>query len=239
MGRNAKPPAATVGSAGPVDNVGARAVNAAVKLVVFGAAGGTGQQLVAQAVASGHSVRAFTRRPDAIGPRAGLTVLAGSTRDPRAIEHALAGCDAVLCALGGHPLRRRQRVCATAMAHIVPAMPRHGVRRVLAISTFGAGDSRRHVGWLARHVLFGLVLRSEVADKEAMEALLRASALDWTVVRVGLLSDAPPRGVWRAADDGSIRGMGKIARADVAAFMLAQLASAVWLRRAPVIVGSD
>ena len=108
--------------------------------------------------------------------------------------------------------------------------------RVLAISTFGAGDSRPQVGWFERRLLFGFVLRSEVADKEAMEAQLFASDLEWTVVRVGLLTDEPPRGHWRTADDGSIRGMGKIARADVAAFMLAQIRSAAWLRRRPVIV---
>lgn len=214
-------------------------MNAAVKIVVFGAAGGTGQQLVAQGLAAGHRVTAFTRRPDAVAMRQGLTVAVGSTRDANAVERALEGCDAVLSALGGHPLRRREQVCASAMSRIVPAMTRVGIRRVLVLSTFGAGDSRAQVGWLVRHLLFGLVLRSEVADKEAMEAQLRASALDWTIVRVGLLSDAPPRGGWRAADDGSIRGMGKIARADVAAFMLAQIGSPTWLRRAPVVVGLD
>jgi uncharacterized protein YbjT (DUF2867 family) len=111
-----------------------------------------------------------------------------------------------------------------------------GIRRVVAISTFGAGDTRRHVGWLARTILFGLVLRSEVADKEAMEAQLTASALDWTVVRIGVLADGDGRGTWRAADDGSIRGMGKVARADVAAFMLGQLASDAWLCRRPVLM---
>jgi uncharacterized protein YbjT (DUF2867 family) len=81
------------------------------------------------------------------------------------------------------------------------------------------------------------VLRSEVADKEAMERQLAASGLDWTVVRVGPLRDDPGRGAWLAADDGSIVGMRSIARADVAAFMLAQLASEEWLRRRPVLVG--
>jgi uncharacterized protein YbjT (DUF2867 family) len=209
-----------------------------VKIVVFGATGGTGQQLVAQGLAAGHEVIAFTRNPDAMTARLGLTVMAGSTGDRQAVERAVAGRDAVLCALGGSPLRRRERVCATAMGHIVPAMVHHGVRRVLAISTFGAGDSRPQLGWFQRRVLFGFVLRSEVADKEAMEAQLSASSLDWTVVRVGLLTDEPSCGRWRTADDGSIRGMGKIARADVAAFMLAQLGSAAWLRRRPVMVSA-
>jgi len=114
-------------------------------------------------------------------------------------------------------------------------MSRHGLRRVIAISTFGAGETRAHVGWLARNVLFGLVLRTEVADKEAMEKALAATDLEWVVVRIGILSGDTPAGQWRAADDGSIRGMGKIARADVAAFMLAQLQEDTWLRRKPVV----
>lgn len=207
-----------------------------MKIVVFGATGATGQQLVAQGLAAGHEMTAFTRSPDAVAMRLGLTVMAGATSDPQAVERAVAGRDAVLCALGGSPLRRRERVCATAMSRIVPAMARQGVRRVLAISTFGAGDSRQQVGWFARHVLFGFVLRSEVADKEAMEAQLLASSLEWTVVRVGLLTDEAPRGRWHAADDGSIHGMGKITRADAAAFMLAQIGGTMWLRRRPVIV---
>ena len=149
---------------------------------------------------------------------------------------AIAGHEAVLCALGGRPWLRHERVCSTALRNITPVMERNGVRRIVAISTFGAGDTRPHVGWVARSLLFGLVLRSEVADKEAMELQLSTSNLDWTVVRVGLLIDGPARGIWRAADDGSIRGMGKITRADVAAFMLAQVESEVWLRRRPVIM---
>jgi hypothetical protein len=121
------------------------------------------------------------------------------------------------------------------MRVIAQSMATGGVRRVVAISTFGAGDTRPHVGWLARTLLFGLVLRSEVADKEAMEQELSATGLEWTVVRVGRLTDEPARGAWRAADDGSVRGMGQVARADVAAFMLAQLADDTWLRRRPVV----
>jgi uncharacterized protein YbjT (DUF2867 family) len=207
-----------------------------MRIVVFGATGGTGRQLVAQALDAGHAVTAFARDAAALAARPRLVVVAGDTRDPGAVERAVAGHDAVLCALGGRPWRRRARVCASAMHTIAPAMARHGVRRIVAMSTFGAGDSRARVGWFVRHVLFGAVLRSEVADKEAMERALAASDLAWTVVRVGLLTDGPARGAWRAADDDSICGMGRIARADVAAFMLAQLASDAWIRRAPALM---
>ena len=114
-------------------------------------------------------------------------------------------------------------------------MQRHDVRRLVAISTFGAGETRPRLGWLVRHLVFGVVLRSEVADKEAMEAILENSGLDWTVVRVGFCTTVR-RGARGGLDDGSIQGMGRIARADVAAFMLDQLDDTSWLRRKPALM---
>ena len=207
-----------------------------MKITILGPTGPTGRQLVAQALARGHEVTAFARRPAALPVHPALVTVTGSIADAAALDGAIAGRDAVLSALGGRPWRRRERVCSTAMRYAVDAMQRHHVRRVVAISTFGAGDTRPRTGWLVRHLVFGAALRSEVADKEAMEAILENSGLDWTVVRVGLLHDGPARGAWRAADDASIHGMGRIARADVAAFMLDQLDDARWLRRKPALM---
>jgi putative NADH-flavin reductase len=207
-----------------------------MKIIVFGPTGGTGRQLVAQALAAGHEVTAFTRNSSAIAPHPSLRVVVGQTLNASDVAPAIAGHDAVLCALGGQPWRRRARVCSSAIRNIAPSMREHGVRRIVAISTLGAGNSRPQVGWLARGLLFGLILRSEVADKEAMERELAATELEWTVVRVGLLTDGAARGSWRAADDDSIRGMGEIARADVAAFMLAQLETQDWVRRRPALM---
>lgn len=207
-----------------------------MRVIVFGPSGGTGRHLVGQALAAGHQVTAFTRNSTPMPPLPGLTQVVGQTGDAEAVERAVAGHEAVLCALGGRPWRRRARVCSVAVRNIARSMAKHRVRRIVAVSTFGAGDSRPQVGWLARGLLFGLVLRSEVADKEAMERELSATDLDWTVVRVGLLTDGPARGTWRAADDGTIRGMRKIARADVAAFMLGQLRADTWVRRTPAVM---
>jgi len=85
-------------------------------------------------------------------------------------------------------------------------------------------------------MVFGLILRSEVADKEAMEAQLAESDRLWTIVRVGVLSEEPGRGVYRARDDGTIQGMGTISRADVAHFILSELQANLWVRRRPVLV---
>ena len=207
-----------------------------MKITILGPTGSTGRQLVAQALARGHEVTAFARQPAALPVHPRLVTVPGSIADAAALDGAIAGREAVLCALGGRPWRRRERVCSTALGHASVSMQHHHVRRVVAISTFGAGETRPRVGWLVRHLVFGMVLRSEVADKEAMEAILERSALDWTVVRVGLLHDGPSRGAWRAADDGSIQGMGRIARADVAAFMLDQLDDASWIRRKPALM---
>jgi putative NADH-flavin reductase len=192
--------------------------------------------MVAHALAEGHSVRALARDPSRLAEVQRLHVVAGDARDRDAVVEVIRGQEAVLCALGGRPWRPAERVCATAIENIIPAMSEHRVRRIVVISTFGAGETRREVGWKARLFLFGLLLRSEVRDKEAMEERLLASALDWTIARVGLLTDGLPTDGFRAADDGSIRGMGRIPRADVARFMVDAAVRGLWLHRCPVLV---
>ena len=206
-----------------------------MKIVIFGPTGGTGQELMRQALAAGHDVTAFTRNPRAIEARAHLNVLAGNAFDAAAVERAVNVNNAVLSALGGRPGRTND-ICLRAIRNITAAMLKHGLRRIVAMSTHGAAETRPHVGWFERNLLFKTLLRAEVADKETIENVLAGTDLEWVIVRVGRLLGGPPRGEWRVADDGSIRGMGKIARADVAAFMLAQLEQDTWLRRKPVIV---
>lgn len=207
-----------------------------MRIVVFGATGSTGKLLVEKALSAGHEVTAFVRSDSPIKDSdAGLRIIVGNVFDTAAVANAVRQHDVVLSALGGRPWRNA-RICYSALGRIVPAMKQHGVRRILAISTLGAHDTRADVGWFARNVLFRVLLRHEVADKEAMEELLSESGLDWTVIRVGLLTNDPARGHFRAADDHSIHGMGRIGRADVADFMLAQIESDVWKRRKPVLV---
>jgi putative NADH-flavin reductase len=206
-----------------------------MKVIIFGSTGGTGRLLIERVLQAGHTATAFARDTSAIRPQPGLTIVNGRVSDAASVEAAIAEQDAVLSGLGGRPWRTTP-VCGPAIHNIVAAMTKHGVRRIVATSTQGAGDTRGNVGWMARAFLFGLVLRNEVADKEAMERHLEASDLDWTVVRVGILTNNAARGTFRAADDGSIRGMAKIARADVANFIVAQLKDETWIRRMPVIM---
>jgi hypothetical protein len=147
-----------------------------MKIIVFGPTGGTGQLLLEKATQSGHSVTAFTRNTSAIEHRPDLTILAGSVLDADAVAIAVAGQDAVLSALGGRPWRTSP-ICGPAIRNITAAMAKHRLRRIVAISTLGAAETRADIGWFARNVLFRFVLRNEVADKEAMEEHLSATDL--------------------------------------------------------------
>jgi putative NADH-flavin reductase len=200
-----------------------------VKLIVFGATGGTGRELVAQGVAAGHAVTAFVRDPAGLDAP-GAAAITGDALDPAAVGAAIRGHDAVLSALGTRPWRHVD-ICSRGTAAIAAGMAATGVRRLVAMSSLGVGDSR--LGGIAR--LGAVVLRRSLADKQRMEDELAATALDWIVVRPGMLTGGAPRGGWRTATDGSLTG-GRIARADVAAFMLQQLAAETWLRQRPVLV---
>jgi len=136
----------------------------------------------------------------------------------------------VLSALGSRPWRRDD-ICSTGTRVIANAMAATGVRRLICLSSQGVGDSQ--LAGLGKLVA-AVALRGAFRDKLAMEAMLESSDLEWTVVRPALLTNAAPRGTWRVADGSELRG-GKIARADVAAFMLQQVGSRDWLRKRPTI----
>jgi putative NADH-flavin reductase len=199
-----------------------------VKLIVFGATGATGQCLVEQALAAGHEVTVFARRT---GAMTRARVIDGDVLDHATVAEAIRGHDAVLSALGTRPWKHVD-VCSGGIAAILPAMQAAGVNRVVAMSSQGVGDSKLDaVGRLGASLLLAKAFR----DKLAMEVMLADSDREWIVVRPGTLTNATPRGQWRTDVDGEIEG-GKICRADVAAFMLQQLASDDWLRKRPVVV---
>ena len=199
-----------------------------MKIIVFGATGATGQCLVEQALAAGHEVTVFSRRG---GQMSRARVVAGDVFDHASVAEAIAGHDGVISALGTRPWKH-QDVCSGGIAAIVPGMQAAGVKRVIAMSSQGVGDSKiTGIAGVGASLLLGRAFR----DKHAMEVMLADSDREWIVVRPGLLTNAPARGTWRTDVDGAITS-GKIARADVAAFMLQQLASDDWLRKRPVIV---
>ncbi|MEZ5666471.1 MAG: NAD(P)H-binding protein [Alphaproteobacteria bacterium] len=205
-----------------------------MKLIVFGATGTIGRLIVAKALEQGHSVTAYARRPEALAQRhPALSLVAGDARDAAAVDAAVRGHDAVLVTLGAG---RKGGVRAAGTRNIVAAMERQGVRRLICQSTLGAGDSRGNLNFLWRTLMFGLLLRKALADHEAQEAHVRASRLDWTIVRPSAFTDAPADGRYRHGFAPDVQGLSlKIPRADVAGFMLRQLADRTYLHRAAAL----
>jgi putative NADH-flavin reductase len=205
-----------------------------VKALIFGASGPTGRELVAQALEQGHEVTAFARRPD--GFPAGVRVVQGDAmREPQAIDEALRGQQAVLSALGTGKVLFPNRLQERSLGNIVPAMERAGVTRLIVMSAFGVGDTARDAS-LAQRMLYSTVLSAVFADKARGERTVRASTLDWTVVYPTVLTDGPRTREYRVGERLEVmHGLPTISRADVAHFMLAQLADRSWLKRGVVI----
>src|SRR3954454_14024854 len=113
-----------------------------MQLVGFGATGGTGRELVKQALGHGHSVRAFVRDPDRLKViHHRLEVVTGNVQDAKGVAAAVAGQDAVLCALGVNE-RRPNTVLSDAVRTIVGAMKAERVRRLLFVSSLGVGETK-------------------------------------------------------------------------------------------------
>ena len=205
-----------------------------MKLLVFGSTGGTGRALLKQALERSHEVAAFARNPAKVDDiqHENLRVIQGDVLNPDAVRSALAGQEAVFCTIGAGAKRTTLREDGTRT--IVEAMEQMGVRRLICQSSLGVGDSRANLSFFTKYVIVPVFLRHAFADHERQEAIVKNSALDWTIVRPPHLKDGPRTEIYRhgfATTDTRIEG--KISRADVADFMLRQLADGAYLRDTP------
>lgn len=211
-----------------------------MKLVIFGASGGTGQHLVQQALAQNHTVTGFARRPESIlaAPAPGLTVLSGDIHDSRAVSAAISGQGAVLSALGARNLGRSD-VLEAGIRNILAGMAAHGVVRIIVLGASGVADNAgAHQGITTRLLLkliTSTILREPFRSQRQQEQLLAASNAQYTIVRPPRLLNQPAFGRYRVEEDGLPRGGLTIPRADVADFMLRQLSDSRWLRKAPYV----
>jgi uncharacterized protein YbjT (DUF2867 family) len=207
-----------------------------MRVLLLGATGGTGREIVREAGAQGHSVVALVRSRTKATGLAGAELVEGDARDEQALSRALEGCSGVISSLGT-PMSpfREVTLLSVATRALVTAMESRNVRRLVCITGLGAGDSRGHGGFLFDSLFFPLLLRKVYEDKNRQEDIVRASKLDWVLVRPVVLNDKPARGTVRAQTDlCGIHG-GAVSRSDVAKFVVQQLTDDTWLRRAPLI----
>ncbi len=188
-----------------------------MKLVIFGASGGTGLHLVEQALASGHIVTALVRHPATFPTQhERLTLIQGDVLNIARVEVAVAGQDAILSALGTSQ-RGRVSLCTDGIQNILIAMTHHHVRRILAVSAYGATESHHRNLY---NLLLWTSLKEKMVDKERMEQVFKQSDVDWTLIRPSFLTNGPRTRQYRSGHDLHMSVTSHISRADVADFML-------------------
>ncbi len=203
-----------------------------MKLLVFGATGGTGQQIVKQALAAGHAVVAFVRRPEALQVQdARLTIAEGDVLDRAAVGRAVAGCEVILSALG---TRGGPPALVEGTRNILDAAQAHGTPRSLWVSSFGVGESRGQMGWFARNVIAGMILKAALAEKATQESIIMGCGTPWIIARPGGLTDSPRTERYQCIPCDAKVSLNRlqISRADVADFLLKNLTDETWLRQA-------
>ena len=207
-----------------------------MKLLVIGAAGKTGGEVVKQALAAGHEVTAFVRQADDFDVD-NVRVIEGDATDGAEIEKAIIGQDAVIDTIGGATPYKETTLESSAASAIINAMKRNGVRRLVVTSMLGEGESKANASIYER-LLLATFLRGADKDKAAMESAVKASDLDWVILRPAILSDDAATGNVKVFDAETGEKAHKITRADLAAFMLAQLSGDEYLHKAVTIANS-
>lgn len=206
-----------------------------MKLIVFGATGGTGRELVKQGLKQGHEVTAIVRDPDKLAPATGLRIVQADVLNADEVARAVSGHEAVLCALGKPNIMDSSQLRVKGTRHIVAAMKGCGVPRLVCQSALGTAESLLQLPFEYRYLLVPLVMRHLYRDHGLQEVVIRESGLEWVIVRPAALTNGARTDNCRhdCGSEKTIRS--KIARADVAAFMLQQVTSDQLLYKAPVI----
>ena len=206
-----------------------------MRLFILGASGGVGSCLLEQAVARGHRVTAQTRSAAKLADSEAVSVIVGSPTDEAFLRQHIVNHDAVVLCLGIDRIGKTTLFSETTKA-VIGAMNATAVRRLVAITGIGAGDSKNHGGWLYNIIIYPLFTRNRYADKDRQEELIEQSDLDWTIVRPAPFAASARTGpcqVWTEIPDGL--QLRSITRAEVARFILDSLENASFIRQKPFI----
>jgi putative NADH-flavin reductase len=210
-----------------------------MNLLIIGATGPTGREIVKQALAQNYNVTAMVRKTakSNFAPKVGIAM--GDVLDLDSLKKALARQDAVINSLGSAATGpfKKMTMLSEGTGNLITAMRDTGVLRLVCITGVGAGDSKGHGPWFYNWLIQPLILRGVYEDKTRQEAIVRDSRLDWTLVRPTLLTNGAARGEKAVRVFTNVAGMhvGSISRTDVAAFCLRELVECRYRHQAPAI----
>jgi len=210
-------------------------------VLIIGASRGIGLETVKAALLAGHNVRALARSAARIPiQNPGLDRVAGNALDSSTILSTLDGVDVVVQTLGVDVAPRsifeRTTLFSQSTRIIVDAMKAAGVKRLIAVTGLGAGNSRGHGGIIYDSVVFPLLLKRVYDDKDVQEWIIKSSGLDWTIVRPGLLTNRPATGHYRILTAAGDWRFGTISRADVADFIVRQIDDRKLIGTTPLLI---
>ena len=208
-----------------------------MKILIYGASGATGHELVKQALAQGHNVTAFVRNPSKLKIiHDKLKVVQGDVVNYQLVDVAVKGQDAVLSALGASSPFKYDKSIVEGAGNIIKSMEANNVSRFVYMSFVGVKESRKTAGFVIKYIAPKL-LSSEIAGHEAREEMIRKSQLNWTIVRAPTLTNGKHGAKFRSGEGITSKGFTvMISRADVADFMLRQLTDNAFLRKSPAVM---
>jgi len=204
-----------------------------MKLLIFGASGATGHELVKQSLSLGHSVTAFVRDPSRLKiNHQDLKVIPGNITSTVDLAGAIKGHDVVLSALGAKSPFKFDAIVVDGVGKIIKVMEELSVLRFIYLSFIGVGEGRMHGGFVIRHIA-SRILKTEIAGHAAREKMIRESKLNWTIVNAPTLTNGKKKGAYRSSEELSSNSfVVTISRADVADFMLSQCVDLTFKHRA-------
>lgn len=208
-----------------------------MNILIIGSTGRTGQELVKQGLERGHSITAMARKPGKIKivhPK--LKVIQGNVLDAESLITVLADHDAVLSALGHKRFFIKTNVLSRGTSHLISAMQKQHVSRLICITSLGINDSRYRLGLYYTLFTIPFIIYFYFRDKAKQERLIMNSELDWTIIQPAQLTNGRKREKYRHGP-----GLGHylitklISRSDVAHFMLEELEQGRYIRKVAAI----
>lgn len=206
------------------------------RVLVVGGTGRTGRLVVTEATAMGHHVTVAARNPDAARSlfTPAVQVVHADAHDPASIERALHDQDVVVLSVSSSA-RKPGNVYSDAARAIVDGARGTTVSRAVVVSSGGVRPDDTGLPAWYRRVLIPLFMSDLYDDMRAMERVFRESELAWTFVRAAYLGDRPRAASIRVEDDTNPKGGWRLGRADLAAFVAAQIDGTEWIRRSPTL----